>query len=275
MKKTILIILIIILNNVVYPQKQVDLDPYIFLDNIKQKVFKVKRQQGFDDIYVDLNSKSYIKPGSFNNEKEEVFVEFDFQIYEGSFINKSALEYLFIIKLPENSFVYFFCHAENFGNTTMIYIFDSIYNQLSKVAFKDRSTNLIDILDIDNDGIDEVFMKSYYACNSGIFITYLIIFSRNFNDSKLEIIIGLNAEISGVSGERITLKSDYSIEDGMLVLNSKLDYYICMGRNEDDTPDNRFYKTEYKRDVFEYKNGKFYHIKGENNVNWNDSRLEF
>ena len=275
MKKIILIILIIIINNAVYPQRQVDIDPYIFLNNIKQKVFKVKRQQVFDDIYVDLNTQSYIKLGSFDTEKEEVFVEFEFQIYAGNFINRNTLEYLFMIKVSKDTFVHFFCHAENYGPTTMIYIFDSLYNQISEVTLRDSRTELIDIVDIDNDGLNEVIMKSSDTYTGGFFQAWLMIFNKYFSDPILEIVIEKDCEISGYVGESITLKSDYSIENGMLIFNSKLDYYVCLGINEDGSIDNRFYKTEYKKDIYKYLNRKFYHIKDKNNVDWNDSRLVY
>ncbi len=81
MKHTFLIILFIILNNTVFSQRQVDLDPYIFLNNIKQKVFKVKRIQPFEDedIYVDLNTNSYIKTSSYPNKKKKSSLSLSFK----------------------------------------------------------------------------------------------------------------------------------------------------------------------------------------------------
>lgn len=271
MKNILLIFIFVFINTAIYPQRQVNLDPYDFLENIKQKIINVDGS----GIYVDLNTNSYIQPRTYYSEKEEIFVEFEYQIYEGNFINKNTLEYLFIIKLPEGIYIEFFPHVASYGNTTMVYIFDSLYNQISDVSFRNISTKLIDIIDIDNDGIDEVFMKSYYVFNCGVFMTSLSIFSINFRDSKLDRITELDAERCGISGDNITIKSDYLIESGKLVLNSKLDYYICMGTDEDGNNDNRFYKTEYRQDIFEFKNGKFYHIKDKNNVDWNDERLVY
>ena len=267
MKYTFLIIILIIFNNIVYSQRQVDLEPHIFLNNIKQKVFKVKRSQGGEDVYVDLNTKSYISPGNPYVEEEQ-FVKFEYHIFEGSFINKNTLEYLFIIKLSEESIVSFFGHAENYGNTTMFYIFDSLYNQISDVAFQDSYTELIDITDIDNDGINEIFMISTYS-QMGNTYTWLMVFNKYFEEPILEVTIKVDY-YSPKIGEFTTLNADYLIEKGMIIFNSKLDYYLGLGSNEDGSFDNRFIKTEYKRDAYEFKNGKFQHIKDKNNFNWDD-----
>lgn len=157
----------------------------------------------------------------------------------------------------------------------MVYIFDSLYNQISDVALRDSQTELIDIIDIDNDGLNEVIMKSSDTYTGGFFQAWTMIFNKHFGYPIFQIVTELDGEKTGYVGERITLKSDYSIEDGMLIFNSKLDYYLCLGRNEDFSVDNRFIKTEYKQDVYEFKDGEFHHVKDKNNVNWNDSRLEF
>lgn len=48
-----------------------------------------------------------------------------------------------------------------------------------------------------------------------------------------------------------------------------------MGSDKNHELDNRYLKTDYKKDIYEYKNGKFEHIKGNDNVNWDDDRLSF
>lgn len=110
-----------------------ELDSLRFLNNIKEKIFKV---EGHDDIYYDLNRKSLTQTSSVsNNHVDEQFVGFNYQMYNGSFLNKYDKEYLFVISLDSNSFTSFFGHVENYGNTTLIYVFDSSYNQISNVFF--------------------------------------------------------------------------------------------------------------------------------------------
>src|ERR1700674_5065546 len=126
--KTTIILLFVCVNG--YSQ---ELDTLRFFENIKEKIFKV---QGHDDVYYDLNRKSLILiENSYNNhDKKEELVNFNYEIYPGSFLNKYHREYLFIVTLDSNSFPTFFAHAENYGNTTLIYIFDSSYNQISDVG---------------------------------------------------------------------------------------------------------------------------------------------
>src|SRR5690606_25507278 len=125
-----------------------DINPQIFLDNIELKIFPVSNTGSLDtgdvhdirkQIYVDLNRKSFTAPRNYhsNEDSEEYFVNFDFVVRKGSFINSNQEEYLFIIFLNEENYLPFFGHANNYGNTTLVYIFDKNFHQISPVRFCD------------------------------------------------------------------------------------------------------------------------------------------
>jgi len=248
-----------------------NLDPKLFLNNITKKVFLIK---GHDDAYYDLDRKSITKASSFGNPIEEEFFNLKYSVYKGSFVNPGKIEYLFMIKIPEGEFSSFFPHAENYGNTTLIFIFDENINQISEVYFQDYPTYLKDIVDINKDGLNEVIMESGYG-QMGCFENWLMFFVKNFDEPKLRIVIEHDCSSSGTQVEKINLSSTYSLFDKMIIFNSTLEYYLSMGLNEDFEPDNRFLRNEYRKDVFEYEVDTFEHIKDKENVDWDDNRLMF
>jgi len=266
------IILLFLLNSNLYSQiDSENLDPKLFLNNITKKVFLIK---GHDDAYYDLDRKSITKASSFGNPIEEEFFNLKYSVYKGSFVNPGKIEYLFMIKIPEGEFSSFFPHAENYGNTTLIFIFDENINQISEVSFQDYPTYLKDIVDINSDGINEVIMESTYGMQ-GCSASWLMLFVKNFDDPKLSIGIEHDCSNSGSKGEKINLSSTYTIFDKMIIFNSTLEYYICMGVDENNESDNRFLRNEYRKDVFGYEVDTFELIKDKDNVDWDDDRLMF
>lgn len=248
-------------------------------NNIKQKIFKVNRQDNYEDIYADLNNNSFIRIPNYytgSNTKEEEFVVFDYSVYSGSFLNPNNKEYLLFVRLADDNYCSFFGHSENNGNTTFIYIFNNDYKQISEVFFQDAPTHLIDIVDLDNDGLSEVIMESSYS-QQGCSESWIQIFKKDFNNSLLRVVNYHSCLLSGYKGEKILLESDYKIIGNKIVFNSKLDYYLCLGieENKDYEPINRFLKTEYKIDEFVFENNKFLHIKDINNVDWDLEQLMF
>lgn len=245
-----------------------DLDTMKFYYNIKDRIFLVKEH---DDIYFDLNRKSLTQTSSrFIDAPEEVFVGLNYNIFEGSFLNKSQKEYLFLIFLDEEAYG-FFSHAENWGQTTLIYVFDENYNQISNVYFQDSKARIVDIQDVEKDGIDEVFIKSNYGM-MGCYREWINVYSGNF-DSRKELIDVISFQTcleSGVPGEKVTINAEYRIENKSIVFDTRLDYYISMGND-----DNRYIRSEMKKDVYQGEKGIFRHIKDKDNVDWNDEKLWF
>jgi hypothetical protein len=253
--------------------------PEALKNNLKQKIFKVNEGDKYESIYADLEKSSFLKVpnnvyGNYNKKTEEEYVIFDYSVYNGSFLNKYAEEHLLFIRLAKNSYCNFFSHASNYGNTTFIIIFDKYYNQISEVFFQDAMTYMVEVCDINNDGLNEVIMKSSYG-QMGCFENWIEIFEKDFNHNNLRVVDYHSCLESGIKGESILLNSEYVIDSNRITFKSILDYYLCLGVDNDYKPILRFLKTEYKADEYEYRNKKFYHVKSDNNVNWDDERLEF
>jgi len=245
------------------------MDANVLLNNIPERIFKIK---GHDNIYFDLDRMSITRAGDFRQESEEEFIEFSYNIIKGSFLNSNKIEYLFVLNIKE--ICSFFSHSENYGNTTLIYVFNEDYKQISEAKFQDYSTHLLDVKDINNDGISEVFMEGSYG-QMGCSESWIMIFSRNFELPALRVVNYHSCVNSGVNSEKIVLNSTYTVFDKKILFNSSLEYYVVMGFNKDDEIDKRFLKTEYRRDIYEFKKDTFIHIPEKENVDWDDERLEF
>lgn len=269
-KYNYVLVLMVMLFQTAYSQ---DYDTLRYLNNITEKIFKLKpiNELG-NDVYVDLNRKSVTIAAKYPGEREETFTDFKYSIYEGSFLNKSYKEYLFVVYSG-----YYTSHADNGGLTTFMYIFDNNYNQISERFNQYAETEIIDIVDIDNNGYNEIIMKDSYGM-MGFFKEWISIYEKKFDikNNKLTVPVFFNSDFAGIGGrEYINVDSEYFISNSSLIVESRLDYYICMGKMENYEADNRYIKSESRKDMFEYDNGLFKHIKDANNVNWDDPRLEF
>jgi hypothetical protein len=243
---------------------------------MKNTYLKVKREKDMQDVFVNLIAKKFIQeayPNNSNSQKEVQEVNFDYLVYEGSFINKGEKEFLLQINLSKGSDVPFFSHAENFGNTTMIIIFNQEYNQISDISFHYQYDRIIDLVDINKDGILEVIIKGGYA-QMGCSREWIDIYSVDMGNSLLNVIVEHNCEYVWFEGNRITLVSDYTIQNNGILLKSKLKYYKVTKKNKFDDK-RKYYKTENKKDFYKFENNKFTHIDDNNNVNWDEPGLEF
>lgn len=261
------LILILISLTKLYSQS---IDPNILLSKIQNRIFK---HPYYSDIYVDLDKKSILSIDHEKNTSKEEFFNFMLTSHHGSFLNKNNLEYLLVIKIDEISS--FFGHAGNWGNTTLIFLFDENLSQIGEIYSQDHNTEFIEVIDIDNNGLSEVIMKSYYG-HMGCSQEWVMIFCQNFNEPSLTSVTHHDCENTGIPGEIITLNSKYSVQNKKITFFSKLDYLISFGMNEDtDETDVRIIKSEDKVDTYELIDGKFIHLKSELNVNWDDERLGF
>lgn len=253
-------------------------DPNILKSNMREKVFKID-EGDINNVYVNFDKDIFINLGHDIQDKSYIpeieDAKFDLSVYQGSFLNKKSTEYLLFIRLAEGAKCSFFSHAANFGNTTFIIIFDKYYSQISKIYLFDSETNIVEITDINENGINEVILESSYGM-MGCFQKWYEIYEKDFDKCLLRIDYFHSCLNSGNKGENIMLNSNYKIIKNKIIFDSVLDYYLCLGNlDEDNDPTNLYMKTEFKKDEYEYRNGSFFHIKDTNNVNWNDDRLEF
>ena len=275
---TITILLFSFFSSFSYSQQLSDVSPSLLISKMENTYLKVKREGNLPEVFVDLIAKKYVQktyPENAYSEKEGHKVDFDYLVYEGSFKNPGEKEYLLQITLARESYVPFFSHAENNGNTTMIILFNQDYNQISDVSFHYQCDSIIDLVDINEDGILEVITKGYYAimgCNKN----WINIYSINMDNSLLEVTVDLDCENEMVEGNRISLSSNYTIQNGGILFKSTLKYYTCKfkSKRKGETI-NKFYKTEHKKDFYKFENNIFTHIENNNNVNWDDPRLNF
>lgn len=237
----------------------------LLISNIKEKIYLAP---GYNDIYFDLERKSITRISkNYNDQKEEDFIGYTAIVRNGSFINTHANEYLLIIKWKQSEDYFFFAHVENFGPMFQVVIFDSLYNQISPFYFQDASTEFKYINDIDNDGIYEVFLTGGYG-NQGMFMEWLSVFYKDFEKPILNVMIAADNTQTMFNGEYFNATSTYYISMGQLNIETRIDYYIRMGKD-----DSRYLKTESCSDVYQYNKGIFKHIK--NKLNCDRTKFEF
>ncbi|RPI18681.1 MAG: hypothetical protein EHM58_04215 [Ignavibacteriae bacterium] len=269
------ILIFLILSIQCYTQ---EIDTLRFYNNIKERVFLAR---GTNDIYFDLNKKSITKSSNkYYSNPEEEFLNFVYKIFKGRFLHKYNTEYLFVITLDSNSYLPFFGHADGYGPSTLIYVFDSNYNQISKLYSQEKITEIIGVVDIDKNGIDEVIMKSGDG-GQGCHREWITVYHKDFdiNNELLNVITFQSCLESGNPGESLVVNAEYEIVEKTISIKTQIDYYICMGQYDEYDEygmlkiDNRFVKTEFKKDIYIYQNGNFEHLKDIDNVNWDDERL--
>lgn len=146
---------------------------------MKKKIYKLSDYQ---NIFFDLNNKSIIQTkGWQGNEPIEEIVGYESVIRKGSFLSKNAKEYLLHITWNSCSF---FGHVDNFGPLNQFIIFDDNYNQISDVFYQNAISVFVDIVDIDNTGINELIMESGY-CGQGFCENFISIYYKNYTESLL------------------------------------------------------------------------------------------
>lgn len=230
---------------------------------IKDRKIHIK---GYDDYFVDFTRNSII---DVRQGKEETF-DFVGDTYTGSFLNANKKEYILIVKLAKDQYSSFFGRADNGGNTTMIFTFDDKYEQIGEVGFQDSQTEYADAIDIDNDGITELIMRSSYG-SQGCNYKWWMIFQKDFNDPLLKLTNYQSCEDSGQRGEIIRLNSKYIVDKGKFIVESKLDYLY----REDEISELKFMKTDDRHDVYEFNSGGIVHLPGDNNVKWDENNMPY
>lgn len=230
---------------------------------IKDQKIQIK---GFDDYYVDFTRNSII---DVSQGREETF-DFVGDTYTGSFLNANKKEYILIVKLAKDQYCSFFSRADNGGKTTMIFTFDDKYEQIGKVGFQDYQSEYADAIDIDNDGITELIMKSSYG-SQGCNYKWWMIFRKDFNEPLLKLTNYQSCEDSGMRGDIIRLNSKYKVDNGKFIVESKLELLY----REDDMSELKLLKTDNRLDVYECKTGGIVHLPGDNNIKWDENDMPY
>lgn len=247
--RSVKFILIFILSSNLFAQLP---SSYELISNMKNKTIKA---DGYENIYFDYEKASLIIAAKKWDEKtQEEYTGFTDSVVQGSFTNSFIKEYLLILKwnYPEN---YGFSHVENWGPLSQFVIFDSNYNQVSKVYFKDASTSLKDIRDIDQDGIEEIFLEGGYG-NQGYFDTWTDIYYKDLTTPALHYFSESNA--SGVgSGEHEESYTTYETSKGTFTINVQKVTKLFLSDEDVRIINEITCKREYS-----YKKGKFSLVSG-------------
>jgi len=249
---------------IIYPiiLKSQNLENILF-NNIKEKKFQIK---GFEDYLYDLSRNAILD----NRRGVEESFKLVGDAFEGSFINPYKKEYILIISLGKGQYCSFFGHANNGGNTTLVFTFDENYNQIGEIGFQDSQTKFVQSIDIDNDGLHELILESSYG-TQGYDWEWWMIFKKDFNEPKLKLTKYQSGEASSTSGEMTRLSSTYRIEDGKFIVDSRLDY-LYRDKNDNSLETLR---SENRIDVFESNSEGIIHLPGDNNVNWDENNDPF
>lgn len=225
---------------------------YELIKSMKNKTIKA---DGYDNIYFDYEKGSLIIAAKKWDEiTQEEYTGFTDSVAQGSFTKAFVKEYLLIVKWnsPEN---YGFSHVENWGPLSQFVIFDSSFNQVSKVYFKDATTILKDIQDIDSDGINEIFIDGSYG-NQGFFQTWTGIYYKDLTEPVLHYISEMNA--SGViGGEHEEANTSYETGKGIFTINVNKVTKLFLSEVDVRIVNEITCKREYS-----YRKGKFNLISG-------------
>jgi len=238
------IFILVLLNGFVYAQAP---NSNILLQNMKEKVFK---PEGYTNIYFDINNRSIIQTAEKWDEKTyEDFVGFNDSVVSGSFTKPHENQYILVLKWnsPEN---FSFPHVGNFGPLTQYIIFDDNYNQISKVFFEDATSNLKDVIDIDKDGIDEIFTTGMY-CNQGVCHSWVNIYYKEITEPILNYCSEMSI-ISVMNGEYDEGYTTYTASNGKFIIDVMKISKLYLSEN-----DARIIKEEKCQKVYNYKKGKF------------------
>lgn len=238
------IFLLIIVNISLYSQTPSSIE---LIGNMKEKILK---PDGYTNVYFDLNNRSIIQLSEQWGEKSyEDYVGFDDSVVSGSFTNSYSNEYILILKwnYPEN---FSFPHVGNFGPLTQFVYFDSNYKQISKVFFHDATTELKDIIDIDNDGINEIFLGGMY-CNHGVCMSWINIFYKDMTEPVLSYCSDMTV-VSALQGEWEEGYTNYIAKDGLFQVDITRIKKLYLSE-----ADSRIIKEETCNKIYKYSKGVF------------------
>lgn len=252
------VVLFAILLNSVYAQNS-DLNPDILFKNIKNyeidgsispltDCFCSEGTPRYGDYIINLRNKSLEN----KLDRKKVMVVFSYKVYEGSFLNENKKEYLFIASFNSDLFPRYIGDG---SGLSILYIFDESFNQYPDVYIQDGKFPIDKIIDIDNDGISEVFQETFGGAQ-GYSITFLNVFKKDFNTPYFRLLTNYYSE-DGFGKNYI--KAYYMVENNYVILNSNLYIYNSKGK---------LIKTSQCVDKFRFDISGIEHEKAKNNVDW-------
>jgi hypothetical protein len=177
---------------------------------------------------------------------------------------------MLIVSLDSNDHNSLFPSLADVGYTVLLFFFDSSFNQISSRSFLYTGTELISILDIDNDGLNEVIFSNVCMCQ-GDFQGWINIYCKDFTNPilKNEPYFQDFSEAAHM-GNYCNFTTNIKEQNKKLVLDRSLSYYIGMGWDINGNGDNRFIKSGISIDEYYMKSGQLYHIIGSNNLKKSD-----
>lgn len=252
------VVLFVIIFNSVYAQNS-DLNPDKFLKSIKNyeidglispltDCYCNEGSPRYGDYIINLRNRTI--ESKLERKKEKVV--FSYQVYEGSFLNENRKEYLLIASFNSNLFPRYIGDG---SGLSILYIFDESFNQYSDVYIQDGKFPIDKIIDIDNDGISEVFQETLGGAQ-GYSISFLNVFKKDFNTPYFRLLTNYYSE-DGFGKDYI--KSYYMIENNYVNLNSNLYIYNSKGK---------LIKNSQCVDKFRFDVSGVEHEKANNNVDW-------
>ncbi len=245
-KYTLILKLLFLLCLNVHAQNS-DLNPDILFKNINN--YEIDGSlSGYDNYIINLRNKTI--ENKLERIKEKVV--FSYQVYEGSFLKENKKEYLFKASFNSN----FFPNSIGGGKgMSILYIFDESFNQYPDVYVQGGKFSIDKIIDIDNDGISEVFEETFGGAQNST-ISFLNVFKKNFNTPYFRLLTNYYST-DGFGTDNI--KAYYMIENNYVILNSNLYIYNSKGK---------LIKTSQCVDKFRFDISGIEHEKAKNNVDW-------
>jgi hypothetical protein len=227
----------------------------LLLSNIKKKIYQ---PPNYKDVYFDLNKGSiiYLNNAWYNGtvEKEVGFTD---TVFQGSFLNRGAKEYLLNITWNNSDL---FPHVDNFGPINQFIFFDSSFNQISRIYFQSACSELKEIVDIDEDGVNEIILNEWY-CGMGTCAYGTEIYYKNLDTAILSYCSEMEFYMPKETGysDEMTKEgvSDYIIEKEKFTVKITKYNYLRVSYK-----DVRFINEEQCQCIYSYSKGKFQLLSG-------------
>jgi len=258
-KYTQTILVIIFLNAICFSQES-GLAPDIFLRNIQQNIIYGADSPLKDNLSSDgsgnprygeyiINLKTQKMQSTITHKWESV--NFQYKIYEGSFLSKDEKEYLFNISFRSD----LIGHVLGFG-LNIVYVFSKDLKPISDPFILDGGLfNVEKIIDIDSDGLSEVITTDEdYA--QGYYISALTVYKKTFVTPYFRIFTNYYSD-DGTGKD--FLRSYYELSGNSLIFYSSANYY------KDYT---KFIKSVDCIDEYLFSSDGIKHIENKRNLKW-------
>lgn len=229
-------------------------DPITYLNVIgKDELFEWNAYETV--VYMDFNRNELKKVDPATNEKIVQKTKFDYRIIKGNFIQKDINEYIFSIHcVDKNS-----SHLCNWGQMSTVFLFDENLNIVDGPFLYSNVFEIKEMTDIDQNGLNEIFVNSGGYSNQGYTEEYIDIFTNDFLNPIFR--VPTYEEGTGSFLEKYFEKETiYKIEYSSLILTTTETKFMFINENSKNVIDINKKVHKYK-----FENNKFYHTEGELN----------